>query len=118
MGPPDVFTSPGQDPSLSPQIDTLDDTAGFRRGGKVKGFARGGDVAEPAAPSKKKRAVLVRKPAVPVITIALIKKKPTAKRSGGKLEEPPAPYKKGGRVQVPRGSGAAQRGRGQFKGVF
>jgi hypothetical protein len=110
----------------------------FAKGGKVskKKFATGGLEEEAPPPVRKPRAVLVRKPLgeakAPVIstTIVLAKKKPTQKKKGGALKAealppkrgpepqgPPAPFRKGGHVQVPRGSGAAIRGK-RFGGIY
>jgi hypothetical protein len=122
----------------------------MRRGGRVRGFARGGHAAEelPEPVPKAPRAVLTRRPMhIPIIatTIIIAKKKPTAKRPvakkvvakkrGGALKPnaippkrgpgngnvatpvPPTPCAKGGHVQVPRGSGIAQRGK-RFRGIF
>jgi hypothetical protein len=110
------------------------------RGGKS--FAAGAAENLPEPPLRKPKAVLVRKPAalgahpVPVIstTIVLSKKKPgSKKKKGGAMKAealppkrgpangngtwPPSPYRKGGHVQVPRGSGAAIRGK-RFGGIF
>jgi hypothetical protein len=99
----------------------------------------------PAPPVEKKGALVRRPPAVPVIatTIVISKKKPIKKaeakpekkKSGGPIRPrkpdavppkhgpgngdvpPPSPFRKGGRVQVPRGSGAAIRGK-HFSGIF
>jgi hypothetical protein len=95
----------------------------------------GGALVEELPPPAPKKAVLLRKPAaVPVIstTIVITKKKkpdeekPEKKKRGGAVKgkpaatvstEPPAPYAKGGRVQVPRGSGCATRGK-RFGGIY
>jgi hypothetical protein len=106
---------------------------GMRHGGGVRAFAKGGTVAVAPPP---KKSVLVRRPAVPVIstTIVIAKKKPEPekKKRGGSIrkpdaippskgpdngEPPPAPFAKGGRVQVPRGSGCATRGK-RFGGIY
>jgi hypothetical protein len=92
-------------------------------------MARGGPILPP------KKSILLRRPgggqkkaAVPVISTTIViapKKKqhqPEKKAKGGTVkpaavEVPPAPYAKGGRVQVPRGTGIAQRGK-RFRGIF
>lgn len=115
------------------QLDALMSPGDF--GGE---YARGGRVKAPP-----KKAILLRRPggakklAIPVIsTTIVIARKPDKKaekkaRGGvrpvaeprkvplkqGAASEPPAPFKKGGRVQVPRGSGIAQRGK-RFRGIF
>lgn len=102
--------------------------------GKEK-FSEGGEMEEP--PKKKLRGVLVRRPLLST-TIVIAKKPPKAKaerkRTGGKIhakkpnaippehgpgngDGAPAPFKKGGHVQSPRGSGIAQRGK-RFQGIF
>jgi len=103
-------------------------------GGKVKKrkFAAGGEMAEPVVKKPMGRAVLVRRPRpVPVVsTTIVLKKKPDKKKKGGPLKAealppkrgpepqgPPAPFKKGGHVQVPRGFGAAERGK-RFGGIY
>ena len=107
---------------------------------KKKAFADGG-LEEDSALTKAKlnRAVPVRKPLgevhahpIPVIstTIVLSKKKPEKKKVGGPIKAkalppkrgsepsgPPSPFKKGGHVQVPRGFGAAIRGK-RFGGIY
>jgi hypothetical protein len=106
----------------------------YRRGGRVRKFAQGG--ANEALPETKppERGVLRRAP-IPVLTTTIViapkaeepkaKKKPVKKKKGGAAPKsgtpaaaaPPAPYRKGGHVQVPRGTGVAKRGKG-FKGIF
>jgi hypothetical protein len=119
------------------------DGEGMRKGGRTRGFGKGGaTMVLPEPEPEPKRAVLTRRP-VPVIstTIVISKKKPEKKtkkvekkKAGGRIhpkkpealpplhgpgngDEPPAPFKKGGRVQTPRGSGAAIRGK-RFSGIY
>jgi hypothetical protein len=113
-----------------------------RRGGRLTKFAEGGDLEEPPA-KKSPRAVLMRKPLghhampIPILHTTIViatkpkPKKTAKKKKGGAIKasalppakgpgngsEPPAPYRKGGHVQVPRGSGAAIRGK-RFGGIY
>jgi hypothetical protein len=112
------------------------------RGGRMSKFAHGGaeDLPPPAKKPTGKAGVLVRKPMghampIPVLhTTIVIAAKPTkkkaAKKKGGAIKasalpppkgpgngDPPAPYRKGGHVQAPRGSGAAVRGK-RFSGIY
>jgi hypothetical protein len=126
----------GSNMSGAGQLEDLGSAGDF--GGE---FAKGGMV-KPKVP---KKAILLRRPggkmAIPVIstTIVIARHKPEKKgekkaHGGVKLEPrkpeaiPPkhgpgngdvegAPFRKGGRVQVPRGSGIAQRGK-RFSGIF
>jgi hypothetical protein len=113
--------------------------------GRKRKFAAGGEM-EDAIPRKPpKREVLHRRPVIST-TIVIAKKPPGREESRSAREEPekkarggsiqarkpaavpprrgpgngdgpPSPYRKGGRVQVPRGSGVAQRGK-RFSGIF
>ena len=110
------------------------------RGGRVSKFAEGGE--SPLAPPKKGKAILLRKPLehsmpIPVLhTTIVIEAKPKKrvakkKKRGGAIKAaalppkqgpgngdgPPAPFRKGGHVQVPRGTGAAIRGK-RFGGIY
>lgn len=112
----------------------------FAKGGRVSKLAAGG---APPVTGKSPKAVLVRKPLgmpVPILHTTIViaakpkagKKKPAAKQAGGVIR--PArpdllPPRRGpqnqlgerplahGRVQVPRGSGAAIRGK-RFGGIY
>ena len=139
VGPP-ATTSENYDPS---QDENYIEAA--RRGGVIgrkRRFAGGGDL-EDAIPRKPPgREVLHRRPIIS--TTIVIAKKPPASEKGDKKPEkkahggpiqarkpaavpprrgpadgdgPPAPFRKGGRVQAPRGSGIAQRGK-RFSGIF
>lgn len=130
--------------ATGPVYNQTDIGGAMRKGGRARGFG-GKEMAaaiEPPAPAKK--GVLTRRP-VPVISTTIViapKKakpkaaaKPEKKRRGGKIHPrkpnavppdhgpgngdtgPPAPYRKGGRVQAARGSGAAIRGR-SFSGIY
>jgi hypothetical protein len=113
--------------------------------GRKRKFASGGDLEDiPRKPPK--REVLHRRPIIST-TIVIAKKppgreesrrereKPEKKARGGAIAArkpaavpprrgpgnggggPPSPFRKGGHVQVPRGSGAAQRGK-KFSGIY
>jgi hypothetical protein len=107
------------------------------RGGQ---FATGAADDSPLPPAKKGKSVLTRKPfghAIPAPHITIViaavpkKKKASKKAKGGKIAKPAAvppergpqngdqyaPYKKGGHVQAPRGSGAALKGK-RFSGIY
>ena len=107
---------------------------GFRKGGRVKrAFAAGGEVEAPPKPAKK--GVLVRRPVIAIVITPHGKpgEKPEKKARGGTIHPrkpealppkrgpessgPPSPFKKGGHVQVPRGFGAAERGK-RFRGIY
>ena len=144
--PPDDTVMPGMDPSLSPDTPSVMpgmDPSLYRRGGRAR-FARGGETAEdlPMPAAKPKRSVLTRKPmAMPVLHTTIVitpkpksdskRKPPVKKKHGGPLKAaalpprkgpqddkpgPPAPFRRGGHVQVPRGSGRAERGK-YFRGI-
>lgn len=117
--------------------DDEEELPGYRRGGikRKKKFAAGGDVAEEAPALPAKRGVLTRRPVLSTTIVIAPKKKaaPEKKKRGGRIKPrkpnavpplhgpgnggPPQPFAKGGRVQVPRGSGCAQRGK-QFRGIY
>jgi len=128
------------DPTLgmSDDLDIPGNVAGinqFRRGGATR-KAFGGVAEEEPLPEKKPKGVLLRRP-MPVlhttIVIATKKKPPEKKKSGGTIKAkkpnaipprrgptpmgPPAPFAKGGHVQVPKGSGCASKGK-RFRGIF
>ena len=133
-GPP-----PTPEPAMPKDILPYDDNSdneNYRRGGGVKRrkkFAAGGDVAEEAPAPPAKRGILTRRPVLSTTIVIAPKKKPEKKKTGGRIKArkpaaipprhgpgnggPPAPFAKGGRVQVPRGSGCAQRGK-QFRGIY
>jgi len=121
------------------------DIGGMKRGGRVRRFADGGKAADDALPPPHEpgRGVLMRHP-MPVLHTTIVitphhqppdekkpaKKKPMKKAKGGPIKPaavppkrgpepqgPPAPFKKGGHVQVPRGSGCAKRGK-SFRGIY
>ena len=135
--PNGAYSGPGA-ASMPKDIPSDDDELpGYRHGGGVRRkpkFAAGGDVAEEAPAPTAKRGVLTRRPILST-TIVIAPKKPKTekKKRGGRIKPrkpaavpplhgpgnggPPAPFAKGGRVQVPRGSGCAQRGK-QFRGIY
>jgi hypothetical protein len=132
-----TWTTDAGTPVSGPIYQQTEIGGGMRRGGRVRKFAGGGDLpAEP--PPEPKKAVLMRRP-IPVIHTTIViahkptkkeDKKPVKKARGGPLKPaalppkkgpesqgPPSPFKKGGHVQVPRGSGIAQRGK-TFRGIY
>ena len=139
IAPPEDYAQPAIPPSedyAQPAIDAPDQPEEDRRGGvigkKKRKFAAGGDVAEEAPAPPAKRGVLTRRPVIST-TIVIKPKKAEKKKAGGRIKPrkpaavpplhgpgnggPPTPFAKGGRVQVPRGSGCAQRGK-QFRGIY
>jgi hypothetical protein len=137
QGPATYPERSGENPTqaiLPPDYDSTDYTE-YAKGGRLprRRFASGGPPEEPAP---RPRAVLKRRPmAMPVLHTTIVispKKKPTAvkKKKGGPLKPaavpptrgpesqgPPAPFRKGGHVQVPRGSGIASKGK-RFSGIY
>jgi len=119
---------------------------GMKRGGRVRRFAEGGSQDEPPE-APKRAVLLRRPIPVLHTTIVIAHKpsddeksskleksgkeksskleksgKPVKKARGGAIkakvpEGPPAPFRKGGHVQVPRGSGRAIKGR-RFSGIY
>jgi hypothetical protein len=142
-GPQDrspAITSENYDPS-----EDMNYIEEARRGGVIgrkRRFAGGGDLEDAVSRKPPGREVLHRRPVIST-TIVIAKKppasekgdaKPGKKARGGPIQArrpaavpprrgpadgagPPAPFRKGGRVQAPRGSGIAQRGK-RFTGIF
>jgi hypothetical protein len=134
---PPATTSENYDPS---EDENLVEQA--RKGGVIRKrrFAGGGET-EDAVPRKPPGRELLRGRPIISTTIVIAKKppasekgdrKPEKKARGGPIQarrpaavpprrgpsdSAPAPFRKGGRVQVPRGSGIAQRGK-RFSGIF
>lgn len=134
-------------PTISDLNGALINLPTYRRGGRIKKFAEGGAEDVPEPEKKTPREVLRRKPmglALPVLHTTIViaakpksEKKAQKKQRGGPIKpikpeavppqrgpqngsrprDPGAPFRRGGHVQVPRGSGRAIKGK-RFSGIY